>query len=665
MLNDQEFSFWAKRLSLSEDARSAIENVRRSDPARRVGGGRSNVTGRYPSRKMGATIQFESHRVELPAIFELEYDDNVLEYYDQAPSIKLEYCSAGGKRLGVLHTPDFFAIRADSAGWEECKTEEELIRLSERNPNRYRRDGAIWVCPPGTQYAERLALYYRVRSSTGINWIFQRNIQFLEDYFRTTHEVRSIDRQRILAHVAATPACPLENLFEATGNEVSRDAIYSLIATGDIYVDLFAGLFCEPEKVTLWLEKPPRHHGANAGTNTALVPTSLPTLRAGDAVDWDGRRLTVLNAGMSAITLLGEDKSIIEIPLTKFDECVREKRIAVLTGSGTETKALHVHERILHASETDLAEANRRYQAVARSLRGEANGDIPQRTLRRWVAAYRAAEHENGAGYLGLLPTPNPGNTSKKLPGCATAAMIESIAEDYETVKQKTMYAAWSTLKLTCERRQIAVPSYKTFTIAVHRRAGPEQTQKRQGSRAAYQLQPFYWELEQRTPRHGDRPFETGHIDHTQADVWVICSQTGRLLGRPWISFLTDAFSRRILALHLTFDPPSYRSCMMIVRECVRRHSRLPQILVLDGGSEFDSIYFERCWRAAKSPKNRGRPQRRASDRPANVYSEPPTISFCIICAATRRWPAQPGRLPPASIRGIMPRGRSKSCTAD
>ena len=106
-------------------------------------------------------------------------------------------------------------------------------------------------------------------------------------------------------------------------------------------------------------------------------------------------------------------------------------------------------------------------------------------------------------------------------------------------------------------------------------------------------MQPFYWELQQRTPRHGDRPFEIGHIDHTQADVWAVCSQTGRLLGRPWISFLTDAFSRRILALHLTFDPPSYRSCMMIVRECVRRYSRLPQMLVVDGGSEFDSIYFE------------------------------------------------------------------------
>jgi hypothetical protein len=54
-----------------------------------------------------------------------------------------------------------------------------------------------------------------------------------------------------------------------------------------------------------------------------------------------------------------------------------------------------------------------------------------------------------------------------------------------------------------------------------------------------------------------------------------------------------DAFSRRLLAFFLTFDPPSYRSCMMVLRECVRRHGRLPQILVVDGGKEFEGVYFE------------------------------------------------------------------------
>ena len=32
---------------------------------------------------------------------------------------------------------------------------------------------------------------------------------------------------------------------------------------------------------------------------------------------------------------------------------------------------------------------------------------------------------------------------------------------------------------------------------------------------------------------------------------------------------------------------------MMALRECVRRFSRLPQILVVDGGREFESTYFE------------------------------------------------------------------------
>jgi putative transposase len=67
----------------------------------------------------------------------------------------------------------------------------------------------------------------------------------------------------------------------------------------------------------------------------------------------------------------------------------------------------------------------------------------------------------------------------------------------------------------------------------------------------------------------------------------------GRVLGRPWATFATDAYSRRLLGCYLTFDPPSYRSCMMVLRACVRRHQRFPQSIVVDGGPEFQSTYFE------------------------------------------------------------------------
>src|SRR6266849_6392233 len=173
MLTNDDLLAWFQRVDFPKETCSTINHIRSMGPSRCVGGGKSNVAGRYPSKKMGVSILFESHRVELAGIYEMEHDAGVLEYYDQPPAIKLDYESATGKRMGVLHTPDFFVIRENEAGWEEWKTEEDLRRLSERNPNRYcAGEGADWRCPPGAAYAERLGLYYRVRSSAGIDWVF-------------------------------------------------------------------------------------------------------------------------------------------------------------------------------------------------------------------------------------------------------------------------------------------------------------------------------------------------------------------------------------------------------------------------------------------------------------------------------------------------------------
>ena len=119
MLSSEDLRMWYRRLGLSQAARGVIDQIRFAPPSRRVGGGHQNVSGWYPSRKMGVTIQFESHRVELAGIYEMEHDAGCLEYYDQPPPLKLTYKSAKGTRLAVIHTPDFFVLRRAEAGWEE------------------------------------------------------------------------------------------------------------------------------------------------------------------------------------------------------------------------------------------------------------------------------------------------------------------------------------------------------------------------------------------------------------------------------------------------------------------------------------------------------------------------------------------------------------------
>jgi putative transposase len=71
MLDQQQLEEWLKKLDLPAQAENMIRQIRSLPPARRVKGGAGNVCGRYPSRKMGVTIQFESHRQELAAIFGL------------------------------------------------------------------------------------------------------------------------------------------------------------------------------------------------------------------------------------------------------------------------------------------------------------------------------------------------------------------------------------------------------------------------------------------------------------------------------------------------------------------------------------------------------------------------------------------------------------------
>ena len=57
------------------------------------------------------------------------------------------------------------------------------------------------------------------------------------------------------------------------------------------------------------------------------------------------------------------------------------------------------------------------------------------------------------------------------------------------------------------------------------------------------------------------------HLDHTQLDIELTDTVGAHKLGPPWMTLMIDAFSRRIPALHVDFEEPSYRSCMMVLRE--------------------------------------------------------------------------------------------------
>ena len=641
MLKHDELVRLYAQFALPASTQAVVNTIRAAPPSRLVRAAAGNVTVRYSSRKMGQVIQAESHRNELAFIYLLEHDPLVLEYYDQPPPLKLNYQRSDGRQASPRYTPDFFVIRQDKLGWVECKTEQELEKLEIKDSNRYIRDKAgRWCCPPGQTYAQALGLTFQVWSSAQVDWVYLHNLHFLEDFLGlnrpNVNTEATLEIQRL---VRARPAITLKEVLDSLV-AAKPDDVYSLIAQEQIYFDMYSARLSESPQVRLYpdpqtafeskkLRSIDNNDTFNRVTGEAaavekgldLPRPALIQVVAGASLLWDGKAWLIINIGDTTISLLsstpgtGEQQpELVELPNGLFEQLIRQGKVqgnfdqssATEKGSDSATNPSTgdvIKELITGAAPKDLSEANRRAGIVRSLLQKEqtlaelvVTHKAGKRTIWRWVAAFRQAEQKYGLGngYLGLLPDiRGRGNRQQRLSPATLDLMREFVEQVYETPKQRRIYAVWGALLVKCQEQGLVAPGYKTFVQAVRSRPLYEQKRKREGERAAYVHQAFYWQLEYTTPRHGDYPFQICHIDHTELDLELKHSTTGENMGRPWVTFLSDAYSRRILAFYLTYDPPSYRSCMMVLRECVQRHGRLPQTLVADGGREFHSLYFE------------------------------------------------------------------------
>ena len=237
-----------RRLKLSKEAQELLTRVRTAPPSRTPGARRGNVPIWYPSKKMHCIIKAESHKVEFAFLLQVEHDDNVLEVWDQPPSIQLEYQDRRGRTQRPLHTADYFLFRYKEAGWVECKPTQELIRQARTRPNRYQLDEqGKWRCPPGEAYAAKHGLFYEVYASDQINWAAQDNWLFLEDYYQDLDrlQVAETDIDILSRIVREQPGILLSDLLlQAEG--MNTDAVNIAIAKHVLYVDLAIHRLSEP-----------------------------------------------------------------------------------------------------------------------------------------------------------------------------------------------------------------------------------------------------------------------------------------------------------------------------------------------------------------------------------------------------------------------------------
>jgi transposase InsO family protein len=598
MLNDSELNDYFLCRNLSPAARGQVVRIRESQPSRAVGGGTRNVPCRFASRKMACTIQAESHTNELAAIITWEYDLDTFEFYDQPPKIKLTYEDAKGRRRAHMVTPDFFVLQTGFTGWVECKTEEWLREHAQKGGTRYIADGhGGWRCPAGEEFAAAYGLGFRVRSSAETNWTAVRNAEFLHDYLDDRAPSPTAEQRACLARIFENQSWILLKELLAADPELTADAIFTVIARGQIHVDLENQLLAEPERTIVFRDVlAAKAYRANLISSQIPAVPDLQALRLerGQSLIWDGRLMHIINVGDTEVYLEDETRAITALRQADIGELVGRGAIRGLPADLPSALG-GVADALRHASPTDIEVALKRYASIFPDRVEGATVIGSDRIRRKWHRDFRRSAEMTGHGFVGLLPKLHcRGNRTRKLDQKVIEIMNAVIAELYAQPGQRRRYACWGEVRNRCIAAGLIPPSAKAFRHQIGRHGQHEVIKAREGEKAAYDKEEFYWALKRTPPRHGERPFQIAHIDHTTIDLQFVGSRHGEGLGKAWLTVMIDAFTRMIVAWVVHFEEPSYRSCMRVIRECIRRNNRIAQYIVVDGGPEFKSTYFEK-----------------------------------------------------------------------
>lgn len=589
MLDREQITEIFERLCTPRAGRELISKARTLAPIREVKSRGGNVITFMASRKMGREIRTESRHIEFAAAVDHEFDSQVIEYYAQPCALKLELVnSATGEIHNIHHFPDFLVIRDDGFTLEEWKSEAKLARLSEKYPYRYVKvtDGQ-WTSPQIERQLAELGIRYCIYSDKAIPRRRVENLLHLADYFHPAAEpCAEEDLQRLTVALAEHGSRYLSELMSDPFG-FSADFLFKAVADHLVVADLDQETLTNPRRCRLYRDATLREFMAGEiyiGTVPGQERFTFD-IAEGARFEFEAQELTMSLIGDKEIICTRRDGAPVTLTRDWLVDALERGRIVPLHSDCSATFDLTCY------TQAQLQSGMQR-QAILDSD-GQL-GKVSDRTLRRWMARQNVALANGGHKVLAIVPrTHAKGNRSVRLTEQQDEILRYIIATHWRTNKAINFKTCHRMLSDACNAAGIRAPSYPTLIARVKANETDNDLRIRHGKRMAYQMGEFVDVLYFDTPVHGSRPFQYVHIDHTQLDIELISSRTGKCLGRPWLSIAIDAWSRRIVAFYLTFDPPSYHSVMMVMRDMVRRFQRLPEFIVVDNGRDFMSAAFE------------------------------------------------------------------------
>jgi putative transposase len=602
MLTDAALEQHLVALKTPSAGRALVRQIRELSPVRDLQERMDGVRTRFISRKMERALYAESRTCEFPAIFLREYDPQTLELWPQPCQLDL-FVHGLKQKTRVQHTPDLFLICESELVIEEWRTEERLRLLAQKRPQHFYKDETgRWHYIPAEEYLEPLGITYRLRSADEHPRDFISNLHFLEDY---TQEVAPPVPEQELKRLRAllSEHRKLRHLDLVEQHAFKADHIFQAILSKDVFVDLTATALRHTDELVIYknelvaradylLTRESRQESTSCGIDLAV----------GSRFDYDGVTLEIVMPGTTEVIVRTPDGKTSRLSFSLVKELFETQ---LLTPQSPISRATELASASLDSimSEKGLEVAVTKLLAV----RDPSSSTLSKRTVQRIKKLISGLDTPQEQ--LRALVPRRIGNTHPKLPREVCDLAQEIIRKHHNTAQAPTTQATFDRYIEACDSKHIIPMSRANF---YRFRKGLENTRAREGRRKAYQKAPIPLTFDYGHPVHGVLPHEVCYCDHTIMNIFtrgmVIAD-----LGKPTLTIMVDGALSKTRAFYLSYQPPGAHAVLMCLRDYVRRHSRLPRVLVLDNGREFHSeVLLRFCeifkisirWRRRSRPRD-------------------------------------------------------------
>lgn len=563
-----------------------LRHIRNNAPSRRPTGNYLAVHDTIASRKMGWTRDSESRSVELPFLLWCEFSSEVLLYWSQPEPIKVSYKNNGGRSVSYLITPDLLVITQNEVYLVECKKQSWLDNAIVEHPDKYRKTDTGYEYIPALETAAAMGLGHRISTDRDFTPTFTRNCIFLLNFIDDlrTHDESESEK--------------IAECIKYNGNRLKLNKLYEVfsqlsVLRGFFHKRLFLNfdkeLLCNPEGTWVYAEK--NYLDAILSTiskNNLLTVTAIEQVINENYIWWNETEFEILCTSLTpsiSMTIRNKDR-LIKLSEAEVENLITLEEIYVATPDDKGKKTANI---LCSKKSYQIDEAILRHSILNGSRKNE---KYSSRTI------YRLKEKvkESSDPLVALLSnTDLRGNREPRLSKTVLILMDEFYNVLLEP-SSPSVYSVYGKFTDECQKRGLQECSYKTFNERFRKIDPYYITLKKKGFRAAYALgpQPREIDLDWDLPYHGDFIFEIAHVDHTPIELSLKSKLNGEHLeGTLTLSIMYDGHSRMILAVYISFEKPSYRSTMMLLRECYRRYKRLPLFLAVDHGPDFESVYFD------------------------------------------------------------------------